>query len=319
MSENAISIRNLTKTYRLYDSNKKRILEGLFPFARQRHQDFHALSDVSFDVGKGEIVGIIGKNGSGKSTLLKIITGGLTPTSGEINIHGRISALLELGTGFNPEYSGMENIYALLLEHSDPDYSDQYYAECFASDDLEYENALLRYENAIKRRRNLSPLKGGIKFPGVFAIRNVTGPKFFGFVGKNTGLSLPRMEFDPREDPNRGGRHSHGSVSPPGQAAHTGYGGQQAGTSTPGRLRAHGAGNNGAARSVSTWRPSLFPCGFPCYQYSTGKSPKASTLFSMAILFLGAPVPGLEVPQQFPAVLMFGQHIQGGIVIIKNC
>ena len=111
MSENAISIRNLTKTYRLYDSNKKRILEGLFPFARQRHQDFHALSDVSFDVGKGEIVGIIGKNGSGKSTLLKIITGVLTPTSGEINIHGRISALLELGTGFNPEYSGMENIY----------------------------------------------------------------------------------------------------------------------------------------------------------------------------------------------------------------
>lgn len=111
MSENAITIRNLTKTYRLYDSNKKRILEGLFPFAKQQHRDFHALSDVSFDVQKGEIVGIIGKNGSGKSTLLKIITGVLTPTGGEVRINGRISALLELGTGFNPEYSGMENIY----------------------------------------------------------------------------------------------------------------------------------------------------------------------------------------------------------------
>ena len=111
MSACAITIRNLTKTYRLYESNKKRILEGLFPFVRQQHKDFHALSDVSFDVKQGEIVGIIGKNGSGKSTLLKIITGVLTPTGGEIQIHGRISALLELGTGFNPEYTGMENIF----------------------------------------------------------------------------------------------------------------------------------------------------------------------------------------------------------------
>lgn len=86
MSACAITIRNLTKTYRLYESNKKRILEGLFPFVRQQHKDFHALSDVSFDVKQGEIVGIIGKNGSGKSTLLKIITGVLTPTGGEIQI-----------------------------------------------------------------------------------------------------------------------------------------------------------------------------------------------------------------------------------------
>lgn len=111
MSENIISIRNLTKTYKLYESNKKRILEGLFPFVKQQHTDFNALSNISFDIKRGEIVGIIGKNGSGKSTLLKIITGVLSPTSGEIEIKGRISALLELGTGFNAEYTGMENIF----------------------------------------------------------------------------------------------------------------------------------------------------------------------------------------------------------------
>lgn len=111
MDENAIVVKNLTKTYRLYESSKKRILEGLFPFVKQQHKDFNALSNLSFCVKKGEIVGIIGKNGSGKSTLLKIITGVLTPTAGEVKINGRISALLELGTGFNPEYTGMENIF----------------------------------------------------------------------------------------------------------------------------------------------------------------------------------------------------------------
>lgn len=111
MKEDVIVVSELTKTYRLYDSNRKRILEGLFPFCKQQHKDFNALSNVSFSVKKGEIVGIIGKNGSGKSTLLKIITGVLTQTSGEIQINGRVSALLELGTGFNPEYTGMENIY----------------------------------------------------------------------------------------------------------------------------------------------------------------------------------------------------------------
>ena len=111
MENRAIKVTNLTKTYKLYGNNKRRILESLFPFVKQQHKEFNALSNVSFEIKKGEIVGIIGKNGSGKSTLLKIITGVLSQTSGDVEIKGRISALLELGTGFNPEYSGMENIF----------------------------------------------------------------------------------------------------------------------------------------------------------------------------------------------------------------
>lgn len=111
MSENAIEVRNLTKTYKLYENNKRRIIEGLFPKAKPHYKEFNALKDVSFDIKKGEIVGIIGKNGSGKSTLLKIITGVLKPSEGSVVVDGRISALLELGAGFNPEYTGIENIY----------------------------------------------------------------------------------------------------------------------------------------------------------------------------------------------------------------
>lgn len=111
MSEFAIQVRNLTKTYKLYENNKRRIIEGLFPKAKPHYKEFNALNDVSFDIKKGEIVGIIGKNGSGKSTLLKIITGVLKPSDGSVVVDGRISALLELGAGFNPEYTGIENIY----------------------------------------------------------------------------------------------------------------------------------------------------------------------------------------------------------------
>lgn len=111
MSEFAIEVKNLTKTYRLYESNRRRIIEGLFPKAKPHYQEFNALNDVSFNIKKGEIVGIIGKNGSGKSTLLKIITGVLNPSKGSVTVDGRISALLELGAGFNPEYTGIENIY----------------------------------------------------------------------------------------------------------------------------------------------------------------------------------------------------------------
>jgi ABC-type polysaccharide/polyol phosphate transport system ATPase subunit len=107
----AIKIKNLTKTYYLYDNPVDRLKEALNPFGKQYHHDFHALNDVSFDILRGETVGIIGKNGAGKSTLLKIITGVLTPTSGQVETNGSIASLLELGAGFNPEMSGMENIY----------------------------------------------------------------------------------------------------------------------------------------------------------------------------------------------------------------
>lgn len=111
MGDIVISVSELTKTYRLYSGTKQRILEGLFPFVPTKHQEFNALNKVSFDIKRGEIVGIIGKNGSGKSTLLKIITGVLHGTSGNVRVNGRVSALLELGSGFNPEYTGIENIY----------------------------------------------------------------------------------------------------------------------------------------------------------------------------------------------------------------
>lgn len=111
MSEFAIEVSNLTKTYRLYENNRRRIIESLFPNVKPQYKEFNALKDVSFEIKKGEIVGIIGKNGSGKSTLLKIITGVLNQTSGNVVVNGKISALLELGAGFNPEYTGIENIY----------------------------------------------------------------------------------------------------------------------------------------------------------------------------------------------------------------
>ncbi len=107
----AIKVENLTKIYKLYNSPMDRLKEALSPIRRKYHHDFHALNDVSFEVKKGETVGIIGKNGSGKSTLLKLITGVLTPTSGTVQVNGRISALLELGSGFNPELTGIENVY----------------------------------------------------------------------------------------------------------------------------------------------------------------------------------------------------------------
>ncbi len=111
MRDIAISVKNLTKTYRLYENHVDRLKETLSPFKKKYHKDFFALRDVSFEVKRGETVGIIGKNGSGKSTLLKIITGVLSPTSGQVNVNGRVSALLELGAGFNPEYTGMENVF----------------------------------------------------------------------------------------------------------------------------------------------------------------------------------------------------------------
>ena len=107
---NAIEVRDVTKIYRLYNKPSDRLLETLCP-KKSRHRDFYALNGVSFNVEKGTTVGVIGTNGSGKSTILKIITGVLTPSAGEVKVNGTVSALLELGAGFNMEYTGLENIY----------------------------------------------------------------------------------------------------------------------------------------------------------------------------------------------------------------
>ena len=111
MSEIAISVNNISKMYKLYENPMDRLKESLGLTRKKRYKEHYALNNVSFQVKKGETVGIIGTNGSGKSTILKIITGVLNPTQGEVVVDGRISALLELGAGFNGEYSGIENVY----------------------------------------------------------------------------------------------------------------------------------------------------------------------------------------------------------------
>ena len=108
---NAIEVNHVTKIYRLYDKPSDRLRESFSIKGKCLHKDFYALKDISFNVEKGESLGIIGVNGSGKSTILKIITGVLTASSGEVKANGKISALLELGAGFNMEYTGLENVY----------------------------------------------------------------------------------------------------------------------------------------------------------------------------------------------------------------
>lgn len=111
MSETVINVKDVSKLYKLYDKPMDRLKESLGLTRKKLYKEHYALSNVSFHVKKGETVGIIGTNGSGKSTMLKIITGVLNPTGGEVEIRGRISALLELGAGFNMEYTGIENVY----------------------------------------------------------------------------------------------------------------------------------------------------------------------------------------------------------------
>lgn len=118
-SDIAIKVENLSKCYQIYDTPRDRLKQFVLPEVQrmlgmqsnQYFKEFWALKDVSFEVKKGETVGIIGRNGSGKSTLLQLICGTLNPTSGSIQTNGRIAALLELGSGFNPEFTGRENIY----------------------------------------------------------------------------------------------------------------------------------------------------------------------------------------------------------------
>jgi lipopolysaccharide transport system ATP-binding protein len=110
--EAAIAVRDLSKVFPIYDKAHHRLLQMLTPGANRRwFREFQALRNVDFEVHRGETVGIVGRNGSGKSTLLQIICGTLTPTSGEVKTRGRIAALLELGAGFNPEFTGRENVF----------------------------------------------------------------------------------------------------------------------------------------------------------------------------------------------------------------
>ncbi|MHC4192384.1 MAG: ABC transporter ATP-binding protein, partial [Planctomycetota bacterium] len=111
MNNVAIKLENVSKCYKLYDSPEDRLKETFHPFRKKYHRKFYALKDVSLEVKRGEIVGIVGRNGSGKSTLLKIVSGVLLPTSGQVVVNGEVSPLLELGAGFNPEFSGVQNVY----------------------------------------------------------------------------------------------------------------------------------------------------------------------------------------------------------------
>ena len=110
-TEYAIEVNGLGKCYQIYDKPSDRLKQMLWRGRRHYYKEFWALKDVSFKIKKGETVGIIGRNGSGKSTLLQMICGTLNPTAGEVKVNGRVAALLELGAGFNPEFSGVENVY----------------------------------------------------------------------------------------------------------------------------------------------------------------------------------------------------------------
>lgn len=108
--DTAVKIQNVSKVYRLYDKPIDRLKESLHPFKKKYHKDFHALKNINLEIKKGEVLGIVGVNGAGKSTLLKIIAGVLTPTTGRVSIHGRVNAILELGSTLKSELTGRENI-----------------------------------------------------------------------------------------------------------------------------------------------------------------------------------------------------------------
>lgn len=111
MVETVVSLDNVSKYYKLYDSPKLRLKEALHPFGKKYHRPFYAIRNVSFALNQGEVLGIIGKNGSGKSTLLKLIAGVLMPNNGSVSVTGNVNALLELGSGLNTQFTGLQNIY----------------------------------------------------------------------------------------------------------------------------------------------------------------------------------------------------------------
>jgi ABC-type polysaccharide/polyol phosphate transport system ATPase subunit len=110
-SDISISVRNLAKCYHVYRSPADRLKDALMPWGKRRYEEFWALRDLSFDLRRGRVLGVIGRNGAGKSTLLQLLTGVLKPTTGQVHVQGRVSALLELGTGFVREFTGRENVW----------------------------------------------------------------------------------------------------------------------------------------------------------------------------------------------------------------
>lgn len=110
MNDTVISVRNVSKCYQVFENPQAQLMRALWPKHQANTQEVWALKNINFEIKRGEAVSIIGRNGSGKSTLLEIITGTLTPTMGDVKVNGRISALLELGSGFNPEYTGRDNV-----------------------------------------------------------------------------------------------------------------------------------------------------------------------------------------------------------------
>ncbi|MBQ9487954.1 MAG: ABC transporter ATP-binding protein [Selenomonadaceae bacterium] len=127
MNDIVIKAEHLSKIYKIYENDIDRLKETFHPFHKRYSKDFFALQDVSFEIRRGENVGLVGKNGAGKSTLLKMITGVLTPSGGTLQVNGRIASLLELGAGFNPDMTGIENIYmnGLLMGQSRDEMNDK--------------------------------------------------------------------------------------------------------------------------------------------------------------------------------------------------
>ena len=124
----AIRVENLSKTYRIFDKPQNRLKQLLSGGRGRFYREHHALNPISFNVYKGETIGIVGRNGSGKSTLLQMVCGTLSPSTGTVDIQGRVSALLELGSGFNPEFTGKENVFlnAMILGLTENEVKERY-------------------------------------------------------------------------------------------------------------------------------------------------------------------------------------------------
>lgn len=155
MSDIAIRLDNVSKYYKLYDSPKDRLREALHPLGKKYHKEFYALDSIDLEISQGEAVGVVGKNGSGKTTLLKLISGVLTPNDGHINVRGKVSALLELGAGFNPEFTGTQNIrfYATIVGLSNEE-TEQQFDDIIAFADIgQYIHQPLKtYSNGMRAR-----------------------------------------------------------------------------------------------------------------------------------------------------------------------